>query len=326
MLQNRILRKELYDYFTEKTTDGEKSNRDCLIDYVRAHIKDGTKSVALCFRGSFASLYYRCHQLLRIKCSRTAIIGEFDYRHSRFTNNYKQILDRLKTLGANIDNFSDKDNDTTHRYVRFDLTEKKAVSRENLAEILQIYKSLIDDFLDPAKREYAYDKKQICRKSHNTEKDRQQQLYAAYFLNDVLTYYDIEYTEHNSAANNVPGRFDLLGLRKENGAYTLLLTELKSTLNACDGKSGIAKHESDYTKYLDSSFIETRKAEASSAINLLCKIFGLPELNITPENIRQVKIKFVFSDKAIPYGEKYTPNDCRIEKEKLSSNGMEIAY
>ena len=141
-------------------------------------------------------------------------------------------------------------------------------ARAKFGEILQIYKSLIDDFLDPAKREYAYDKKQICRKSHNTEKDRQQQLYAAYFLNDVPTYYDIEYTEHNSAANNVPGRFDLLGLRKENGAYTLLLTELKSTLNACDGKSGIAKHESDYTKYLDSSFIETRKAEASSAENL----------------------------------------------------------
>lgn len=326
MPQDRILSDKLHDYFTEVSSDGGKSNRDYLIDYVRAHIADGTKSVALCFRGNFATLYYRCHQLLRIRCSRTAIIGEFDYRHSRFTKNYKQILYRLKALGVNTDNFSDKDNDTSHRYVRFDLTGNNAVSREGFAEILPTYRALIDDFLDPEKCEYAFDKKQTCRKSHNAEKDRQQQLYAAYFLGDKLTYYDIEYTEHNATANNVPGRFDLLGLRKDGDAYTLLLTELKSTLDACGGKSGITKHEDDYVKYLNSAFIEKRKEEACKAVELLRTIFGSTAVPITRADIKQAKIKFVFSDHAIDYGGNYVPNDNRIEKVKFLSDGREISY
>ena len=191
MRTNRILSKELRQFLTSKNP-----NRDCLIDYVRLHIADGTKSVALCFRGNLATLYYRCHQLLRIRCSRTAIIGEFDFRHSRFTKNYKQILGKLKSLNVRVSGFSDEPNRRAQKYVRFDLTGENAVSREQMLEILFIFKSLIDDFINPDNVEYAFDMQTPHSKSLNLEKDRQQQLYSTYFLNNELFYYDIEYAEH----------------------------------------------------------------------------------------------------------------------------------
>ncbi len=318
MRTNRILSKELRQFLTSKNP-----NRDCLIDYVRLHIADGTKSVALCFRGNLATLYYRCHQLLRIRCSRTAIIGEFDFRHSRFTKNYKQILGKLKSLNVRVSGFSDEPNRQAQKYVRFDLTGENAVSREQMLEILFIFKSLIDDFINPDNVEYAFDMQTPRSKSLNLEKDRQQQLYSTYFLNNELFYYDIEYAEHYAEKSGLHGRFDLLGLRKEGDTYTLLLTELKSTIGACGGNSGIVQHEKDYIKYLNSEFVDNRKIEACEAVKLLCTIFArtCPH-NLTMNNIMQTKIKFVFSDDAIEIGKNYIPQDNRIEKVYLCATDV----
>lgn len=218
-------------------------------------------------------------------------------------------------------NFSDEDvpkgKSTSKRYVTFPLI---GFGEEKLKAVLDIFKGLIDDFVDPKKCEYAFDPKEHHRKKENIEKDRQQQLWAHYFLNEELTYYDLEYTEPNAAAKEVHGRFDLLGLKAEtDGSYTLLLTELKSTYGAVTGtKSGAKDHEADYQKYLNLGFAEQRKREACAVIPLYYQIFkkSLPEglKALTPEKIKREQIKFVFSDKAVQAEKKFIPTDSRTVK------------
>ena len=323
MRKNRILTEELRQFLTT-----DSPNRNYLIEHVRQNIGNGARSVVLCFRGTAATLYYRCHQLLKIRSSRTVLIGEFDFGHARFTHNYKQILAKLHSLRVDASGFSDQDVHSSNRYVRFCLTGEQAVTPHKLKEILQIYKNLIDDFLDPSKVTFAFNPKNRCKKSNNLEKDRQQQLYAAYFLQDDLTYYDLEYAEHYAEKDGVHGRYDLLGLRRNGDCYTLLLTELKSTSSACFGKSGVSDHERDTLQYLNSSLIDARKVEACQTLKLLCEIFGKEyPTNLTPNNITQAKGKFVFSDKSIGAGKRFTPCDDRIEKSYLCpTDGIEKLY
>ena len=163
-------------------------------------------------------------------------------------------------------------------------------------------------------------------KSLHLEKDRQQQLWARYFLDDALMYYDLEYSERFAAKCGVHGRFDLLGLRRESDGYTLLLTELKSSPQAMGGRSGVMCHERDYLGYLDSPLLAARKAEACDTVRLLYHIFGKPyPASLSPEKIDNAKIKFVFSDKVVGAGKDYCPSDGRIEKVYLE-NGTELSY
>ena len=329
MRTDRILDKksQLYEFFT-----GDSENKKYIVELVKNRIFCRAKSIALCFRGDYASLYYRANQLLKIHCSRTAVVADFDFRHARFTQNYRVILRKLISLNVDISNFSDLPNQTSRRHVRFELTGKNAVTTYALGEILKIYMDLVDDFVNPDKKEYAFDPKNHHRKSSNREKDRQQELYAGYFFGDLscdrhLLYYDLEYTEHDAEKSGVHGRFDLLGLERDGDGYTILFAELKSKPGSCTGESGIAAHEKDYIKYLDSNFVENRKREACENVKLLSKIFEqpLPE-NLTPENIKKAKIKFVFSDDAIGAGRLYRPQDKRIEKVYISKLGPEESY
>lgn len=307
MKTNRILTGDVRTFLM-----GDTPAKNFIVNYVRQNLDKGTRSVALCFRGDFATLYYRCHQLLRIRKAQKGVIGEFDFRHARFTKNYKEILEKIKEFGVNTSAFSDAPGMESSRYVRFPLPE---LDEDKLEAVLKIYKDLIDDFVDPEKREYAFDPKTQCRKSHNIEKDRQQQLYAAYFLHDDLMYYDLEYTEPRAKEKGVHGRIDLLGLRAEQGGYTLLLTELKSTRGAVLGKSGAKDHENDSAKYLDMGLGEERKAEACDAVALLCALFGKPfPDDLTPEKITGAQIKFVFSDSAAAAESLFTPKDPRTVK------------
>ncbi len=171
MKTNRILTGNVRTFLTR-----DSPAKNYIVNYVRDNLDKGTRSVALCFRGDFATLYYRCHQLLRIRNSQKGVIGEFDFRHARFTKNYKEILEKLKELGVDTSPFSDEPGKESRRYVRFPLP---GFGEESLKAVLTIYKDLIDDFVDPEKREYAFDPKTQCRKSHNIEKDRQQQHFAA---------------------------------------------------------------------------------------------------------------------------------------------------
>ena len=191
-----------------------------------------------------------------------------------------------------------------------------------IKEILEIYRGLIDDFFNTEKKDRAFGVSTNRReKPFLLEKDRQQQLWASYFLDERLTYYDLEYSERFAAQQGLHGRFDLLGLRRETSGYTLLFTELKSSPQALWGKSGIEDHERDYLGYLDSPLIAARKTEACETIRLLCKIFGKPyPSDLSPETITEAKVQFVFSDNVIGAGKAYCPSDSRIEKVYLEPN------
>lgn len=318
MKYDRILTEKVRTFFTTAS-----SSRDFLLGYLRENADKGAGSVALCFRGAAATLYYRCHQLLRIRSSNRGMVGEFDLRHARFTPNYMQIFRTLRDrLHVEIAGFSDPSFDTRRKYAA---VFPDRASATELEEIIPIFRGLIDDFLDPKKCDYAFDVPQTERKKRaSLEKDRQQELYAAHFLHEDFFYYDLEFSQREAAKNGVHGRFDLLGLRREGGAYTLLLTELKSTHAALWGRSGIEDHERDYVRYLESPLMETRKREACEAARLLFEIFERPcPEGLTPENIKDVKIRFVFSDSVIDAGRAYRPNDDRIEKAYFSTESNE---
>lgn len=278
----------------EKFLTTPSNNRNVIVNYIKDSLDasknpDSKRSLALCFRGNYASVYYRCLQLLRIRNSRNGLIGEFDFRYSRFTEDCAE----KKTLLENeygVDFSGYEQESKSKRYARFSLEKDNA----HILDILNIFKSLIEDFL--------------YSKSQNIEKDAQQSLYAKYFYDDEQTYYDVEYAEHYAKNNGVAGRYDMLGIKKlDDGNYALVFTEIKSTPNACSGKSGISDHESDYTAYVDKTDLTAeRKREACKVLELLNVILGKPRYrDLTPENITKVLIEFVFTDKAVSELGKY---------------------
>lgn len=308
MKDSRVLTGKILRFFQSSSPV-----REVLVNFVEDNLKKGTKSVALCFRGNAATLYYRCHQLLRIRSSHDGIVGEFDFRHARFTETYPSVLRRLEGLHVDVSRFCTPPEGAAQSLVRF---SPENCSSDEFYEILEIYRGLIDDFFDPEKTAYAFGAPSAPHeKAVYIEKERQQQLWARYFLNDGLTYYDFEYSERSAAQQGLHGRFDLLGLRREPDGYTLLLTELKSSPQALWGKAGIADHERDYLNYLDSPLIAARKTEACETVKLLCAIFRRPcPDGLTPDAITGAKVQFVFSDRAIAAGKAYRPSDGRIEK------------
>ncbi len=318
MKYDRILTERVRAFLTTPS-----EGRDHLIDFIRKNADKRERSVALCFRGNAATLYYRCHQLLRIRDSVGGLVGEFDFRHARFTQNYREILGEMKEeLHVDISRFSDLPSWRDRNFVTLPL---EGATGPQLERLLAIYRALIDDFLDPEKTCHAFDEPKTKRKKAlGVEKDRQQEVYAARFLQENFFYYDLEFSQREAAKNGVHGRFDLLGLRREGNFYTLLLTELKCTREALRGRSGIEEHERDYVRYLQSPLIETRKREASEAARLLFGIFQRPiPKGLTPENIKEVKVRFVFSDDVIDAGRAYRPKSGFIEKARFSPSSGE---
>lgn len=287
-----------------------------LKEFILERLDEKNKSIALCFRGNNnrATLYYRCHQLLSLSAPRQkTLFGEFNFRHAIFTETYRDRMEELIGLGVDFGKFKDYlqnapdasvEKDPKTIIVRFPILE---VGADRLKKILTIYMDLIDDFVDPAKKvhQFAIPKKPKG-KGKNLEKDCQQELYSAYFLHDELLYYDFEYAEQNGRYNGNRGRFDLLGLRRDEDGYALLLTELKSTSEALSGNSGVDGHRDDYGSYRTSIYAETRKQEACNAVRLLCDIFKKPyPKELSPETIRRIEGKFVFSDRVIDFGRRY---------------------
>lgn len=306
MKYSRVLTGPIKTFFTVPSPMREK-----IVDYVRENLSKGTRSVALCFRGNAATLYYRCHRLLRIRSSREGLVGEFDFRHARFSQHYSEALARLEALHAETSRVFEGGGGA--QTVVFPMAQ---CGPEGAVEALELFRGLIDDFFDPEKTEYAFG---APAKGHGkasySEKQRQQQLWASYFLHDGLLYYDLEYSERAAAQNGVHGRFDLLGLRREQGGYTLLFTELKSTPQAIGGRSGVGSHERDSLRYLESPLLSARKEEACETVRLLSDIFQRPyPEDLTPQTVTGARVQFVFSDAAVAAGQRYRPADSRVEK------------
>ena len=276
-------------------------NRDCLVDLIKEKIGNGQNSISLCFRGDYATLYYRCKQLLKIRYSPKykQVRGFFNFNYARFNPDQAEIQSALADLGVRFGK------DIEHICVILD--GKGKVETENLKKILKTYMELINDWI-------------ACRrKSTISESDRQQQLFASLFGNRENTYFDIEYREpretlinagyYDDAGNDIEakkaayqkhsgGRFDLLGLRKAENGYILQFVEVKTTVKACDGKAGVLDHIGDYTKYCKfETLVNQRKSDAVYTVNLLSTILDTG-LKISVDDVVGHEIIFIFTDRA----------------------------
>lgn len=336
--KSRALNDELRNFILDEQSEA----RNAIVKYVKDNIEidEKEKSVAMCFRGEYMCLYYRCHMLLMIKRYNKKIVGEFNFRHSRFTDDWDKKAARLKQL--HVSNFKEKtykDEDGSVKpytfdstNIRFDIVEPKyengqwsyidSISSAELTEILDIYKELIEDFVDSEKVIYQWQgekdkpkKGDVSKnKSQNKEKNAQQKLYAQYFYREDAFIYDLEYTEPGLSPDEVlrlgieddekvSGRFDLLGVVHEDGADVLEFIELKSTLDACKKKkSGVHSHIRDYVKYIDSyKRVKARMEEALDTITLLKKIFDIPFIPKPFKHPVRARIRFVFTGEAKEY-------------------------
>ena len=301
--------KPLREFLTEASP-----NRDCIVKLIKDNIGEGVKSIALCFRGYYASLYYRCGQLLKIESTGRTTTGIFDFNYALPYPERQTVQSMLEGLGVRFGK----------KYARIVLKGNGEVSANNLKIILQTYIKLIDFWVS------------VKKTKGFREKDRQQQLFAVNFGKGNQTYFDIEYTEPRETLiaagyyanaedkiaahkNDRGGRFDLLGLRHTDGGYILQFVELKTTVQACGNSAGVYKHISDYKRYCDKkTLVEARKAEAAETINLLSEIFGgqfFPE-KLTKDKITDYEIIFIFTDKSVRYAEQY--------KDSISTDKVKI--
>ena len=287
-----------------KFINTRSSNMDKLLEFVKNHIDKGSESIALCFRGDNICLYYRCHKLLQIKAVYSRIVGEFSFRHSRFTEQYKTKEKELRELG--VENLNEDNGYETLARFYFDKD-----TPQKLFKILDIYKGLIDDFVNPTMYVYQWKgphdkpepKTEKKNKSANLEKDVQQKIYSDWFQNDQAMIYDIEYIEHRGSDYGVKGRIDLLGLVNEGNQTYLEFIELKSTPWACvDSNAGVESHLVEYKKYVGvNELIEQRKQEAVATVEQLQKLFpDLIKFKPISDEI-QVRIRFIFSHEAKQY-------------------------
>ena len=284
----------------------QSPNRNVLVDLIKEYLGKREKSVSLCFRGNYATLYYRSKQLLKIVYKNQEIRGLFNFRYALPNPNADKYRRELVPLGVRFGN--------DERNISVILEGSKKVESVNLKEILKDYIALIDFWI-------AHRKKGEVRES-----DRQQELFALGFGGGGQTYFDIEYREpretlikegyYDYAGGDLEtkkaeyqkhsgGRFDLLGLRQEEGGYVLQFTEVKSTTGACDGKAGVLDHIRDYTKYCAyNNLVDKRKSDAVYTVNLLSEILG-KGIRLTEEDIIGYEIVFIFTDGAVKKVKQY---------------------
>lgn len=167
---------------------------------------------------------------------------------------------------------------------------------------------LVDDFFDMTEEDYfkgnVIKKHRKYDKNRYLEKIRQQEIALANQNPDNPFFiYDIEYAEPYGKKDNVPGRFDMLGVYTENREVKkLFLIELKSTLRACDSKvSGIRGHEKDMKRYLCNNVkINERKKEAVDILKEYIPLFNKNSMFTFPSDIQDIDVGafFILTDEA----------------------------
>lgn len=308
---------KLEKFFTEPT-----SNAECLIGLIKAHIGDGHRSISMCLRGTYVSVYYRCGQLLKIiyQPRKRKIVGLFNFRYALPHPNAEKYRSELSRLGVKFGN--------NEKEISVTLDGSDMVESDNLEAVLNKYLELIDYWIEHK------------TKNEAREKDRQQQLFSMLFGNSENTYFDIEYKEprdtliaagyYDFAGEDYEakkaafkersgGRFDFLGLRKAGEKYVLQFVELKSTAEACDDDSGVLDHITDYTKYCRyDKLVDKRKSDAVYIVNFLSHVFrdGDESTDLKLEDIVGHEIVFVFTDAAVKrvdtYRQRLTDENIKI--------------
>lgn len=303
-------------------SDFQKALKEKSLKHVTQLIKDNDDLI-MCFRGKYINIYYKGHSLFRIEqmLDKEEIYykAEFDFNHARYTKEWAEVLEELKSLGYSL-NHKNQEIGNRNRVFAIINPENMDFDFWNKSQIL--FRKLMDDYfsLDEDK---LYDYFKMCKsksKKNLIEKQRQQKIAIAntncdngYFI------YDIEYTQpRNSKNEKNSGRFDMLALKFENKIpVELVFIELKSDKKTCKGKSGIGKHYEDLKKYTDNpNYIRIRKEEAISIVNLYSSLNIISANKIEEATNLNIKILFIFTDTARMYfKENNIPYDEQIELE-----------
>jgi hypothetical protein len=313
-----LKKRHIDDLFLQSLKYGELKG---LMDLIRRD-----KTLQLCFRGSYISVYYRGDSLFKIQQgSNNRYKIYFNFNHARYTKNFKEQLEKLEKLKY-VYKVSGDDEKKQRRSVTC-LCSTKLCSYRFWDDSSKIFKLLIDDFIDPSaeKRHDYFNKKDLKNKNPHLERQRQQAIMRVNNSLSKTTYfvYDMEYDQPRNSSEEVKsGRFDMLALRRINPEYyNLVFIELKSTKAACcNKKSNISKHYEDLIKYVNNKdLIEVRKDDAIQ----ICKQYI--ELELVEKRsirIKGVEILFVFTDEASQYAKeiKKDKEKCILDENSLILN------
>lgn len=278
-----------------------------------------SNDLMMAFRSGYINIYYRGHSLYKIAQKNGGYTVSFDFNHARYTENYQE---KLAGIGMTLPNKR-----TEPEYPRKvkNKGKEKVISGNNTiskyifkydsafwANSLPLLKGLIDDYYaeDKAKDYFMakvaeFGLKSRGKKSQLLEKRRQQQIALANcFTENGYFVYDIEYAEPKGSGEKLHGRFDMLAVKVSNAvAEKLLLIELKSTKEACEGTSGIENHRSDMAHYLDPENDKARDriAEAHETLDALSELFGNAHVDCSRLKASDVSHLFVLTDEAKKY-------------------------
>lgn len=266
-----------------------------LLDLIK---KDDT--LRLCFRGQYASVYYRGDSLYKIEPLTNCYKISFDFNHSRYTSNVDDQLGKLEALGYEYsEGKGEKEKKSRKVVCKYPPHNMKINSSVFWGESSKILKSLIDDFLDIEKKYDYFKKENKNGKGCHLERERQQDIMR---VNNTLKgeyfIYDMEYDQpRNSFQEDKSGRFDMLALRRTSkGHYNLVFLELKSTTAACSGKSDIEKHDKDLKTYIGKGDIV--KVRIDDALKICQHYISLGLVEKESVQVDGVEILFVFTDEA----------------------------
>lgn len=300
-------------------------------------VKDHRNELLIAFRNDYINIYYLGHSLYKIEQQKTGYKISFNFNHARYTKDYANSLKKLRDLGMRLPSSREK--------VEYDdiiLKDEKwrSTSRNNTITIkisnngtnknfwdqsCKLLMGIIDDFYDPEKKEdnfkdHAYYHKREEKgllaldtkrdKNPLLEKQRQQSIELANNATDNGYFvYDMEYAQPNEKqGDKKSGRFDMLALKIENHKATqLLFIELKSTLSACEGASGIEKHKNDMLDYIErKDVIKVRKKDAKDIIGAYNKLFQIGTVEFSDEfNSKDPGFAIVLTDEAQHYSGSY---------------------
>lgn len=268
----------------------------------------------LFIRDGYVNVYHQGRSLLKIEENERSknYRLSFDFNYARYQENWSNLLKQMNQLGFVLTKTGEKISDR-ELVATIPFSGDFSVCEPSFA----ILRGLIEDFIKPCEHiipKYDYFKAhdgfgQLPRQQPRyLEKQRQQEIALANrCLGDGYCIYDMEYTQpRNSKAEENLGRYDFMALRYQAGKPTaLVFIELKSTEKACNGDSGIEKHEEDLQKYLRTETAKQRINEAEKSIRQLSALGLL--VGTTPDSLPEnlpLQLLFVFTDNAKRYSKR----------------------
>ena len=269
------------------------------LKWVTDAVKDRTNDLILCFSDGYMNVYYKSHSLFKITQHQRGYRLSFNLRHARYTEPMEVAKSKLKEILPEI-RFSASD----EAWFYADMIPKNAQT-----QIIDSYKSYIDDFFDPAK---LTDYIRPSRKRDLLEKVRQQELFSAHFdpvgIGEELAFYDMELSIPGESSDIAKkGSPDCLAVKLRDGvAEEIVLVEVKSAAAACTGSHGIKKHCKDFSAILqnpdDREYLYTSMVSALNHYRSLGLLSAVKDV-CSPESCK-FSIRYYFTDEAIRWTKK----------------------